>query len=182
MAYSAEQKAAAVEVIRRYGGLTAEAITVARELLGAPTLSISTLHGWLKAPVKPVKTPAAPRIETEAKKESETEARIQAVKVSVNDALDKLFEATARNYLMRANDPQAIADTKGKDAVIAAATALDKLRLLQGLPTEIIAVIPGLVETIRRKGYDPTEAMKTMLTQFASLPDAPMVTDIHGAN
>jgi hypothetical protein len=182
MAYSAEQKAAAVEVIKRYGGLTAEAIAVARELLGAPTLSISTLHGWLKAPVKPPKQAAPLRTETETKKESETEAKIEAVKVSVNDALDKMFETTARNYLMQANNPDVIASTKGPQAVVAAATALDKLRLLQGLPTEIVAVIPTLVEVIRRKGYDPAEAIKTMLTQFASLPDAPMVTDIHGAN
>ena len=50
-------------------------------------------------------------------------------------SLAELFEEVARAYIARALDLGAIDDTRGKDAVIAAATALDKLQLLIGAPT-----------------------------------------------
>lgn len=58
----------------------------------------------------------------------------------------------------------------------------DKARLMDDLPTQIVAVIPELVDTIKRKGYDPVAALQTMKTQFAALPDVPMVTPNHGEN
>lgn len=54
--------------------------------------------------------------------------------------LSALFENVARAYLGRAITTDAVAETKGKDAVIAAATATDKLQLLLGKPTEILSL------------------------------------------
>lgn len=51
--------------------------------------------------------------------------------------LADLFEEVARTYITRALDLGAVDDTKGKDAVIAAATATDKMRLLHEQPTSI---------------------------------------------
>ena len=53
------------------------------------------------------------------------------------EELGSIFEKVCRTYLSRALDAQAVADSRGKDAVIAAATALDKLRLLRGEPSVI---------------------------------------------
>lgn len=50
-------------------------------------------------------------------------------------SLVELFEEIARAYAARALDATAIADTRGKDAVIAFATATDKIQLLEGKPT-----------------------------------------------
>ena len=54
--------------------------------------------------------------------------------------LADIFEDIARAYATRALDSDTLGDTKGKDAVIAAATAVDKLRLLRGEATEVTEV------------------------------------------
>lgn len=69
--------------------------------------------------------------------------------------LADLFEDAARKYLERAVSEDAVDGTFGKDAVIAAATATDKMRLLRGLPTEIVALIPGVVQAIQDMGQSP---------------------------
>jgi transposase-like protein len=51
--------------------------------------------------------------------------------------LDSLFEQAAQVYLGRALDEGAVAKTPGKDAIIAAATATDKMRLLREQATSI---------------------------------------------
>jgi len=48
-----------------------------------------------------------------------------------------LFEEVSRLYLGRAKSREAVNKTSGRDAVIAAATALDKMRLIQNKPTTI---------------------------------------------
>ena len=53
--------------------------------------------------------------------------------------LDALFEEVARKYLGQASDPFVVSSTAGKDAVIAAATATDKMRLIRDQPTAINA-------------------------------------------
>lgn len=69
--------------------------------------------------------------------------------------LSDLFEAIAYKYLTRASDDTAIKSTTGKDAIIAAATATDKMRLLRGLPTEIVALMPEVIAAINKLGKDP---------------------------
>ncbi|MGI8656384.1 MAG: transposase [Pyrinomonadaceae bacterium] len=53
------------------------------------------------------------------------------------EELADLFERVTRVYLDRALAPDTVSETKGKDAVIAAATATDKMQLLKGAPTAI---------------------------------------------
>ena len=53
--------------------------------------------------------------------------------------LAHLFEELAYLYLEQAATEKAIANTRGKDAIIAAATAVDKMRLLNEQSTENIA-------------------------------------------
>jgi transposase-like protein len=53
------------------------------------------------------------------------------------EALDSILERCARLYLDRAQESTAIAESKGKDAMTAAAIAIDKMRLLREQPTMI---------------------------------------------
>lgn len=52
-------------------------------------------------------------------------------------SLGELFEEVARLYLARAKNVDAVDETKGKDAVMAAAIATDKTQLLKGEATSI---------------------------------------------
>lgn len=53
------------------------------------------------------------------------------------ELLDGLFEQVARTYLGRALSDDAVTASSGKDAIITAATAVDKMRLLREQPTQI---------------------------------------------
>jgi hypothetical protein len=87
--------------------------------------------------------------------------------IEKKEALSTLFERIARKYLDRAEEDDAIASTRGKDAIIAAATATDKMLLLRGQPTaitqslnksaDIDAATKRLVEAARAEGQELTE-------------------------
>ena len=77
--------------------------------------------------------------------------------------LADVFEEVAYSYLTRASDQDAIDDTRGKDAVMTAAIAVDKMRLLRGLPTEIIVLVPGFTEAIKKLGRDPEQFMRSTI-------------------
>jgi transposase-like protein len=62
------------------------------------------------------------------------------------EALDTLFERVARLYLGQALRTEIVARSSGRDAVGAAAIALDKLRLLRGEATQIHDTIDGQIE------------------------------------
>lgn len=66
-----------------------------------------------------------------------TARRTAAILPIAVDALATVFERVARLYLKRAESEEAVGKTSGKDAVIAAATATDKSRLLRDEPTAI---------------------------------------------
>lgn len=74
-----------------------------------------------------------------------------------------LFENIAYKMLSHAQRDDVIESMSGKDAVIAGATATDKMRLLQGLPTEIIGVLPQFVEALTAMGKDPKEFMTRVI-------------------
>jgi hypothetical protein len=69
--------------------------------------------------------------------------------------LADVFEDIAYKYLTHASKDDVVEETQGKDAIIAAATATDKMRLLRGLPTEIVALMPEVISAINKMGKDP---------------------------
>lgn len=77
--------------------------------------------------------------------------------------LADLFEKVAHAYLNHALDNETVSGTPGQAAVVAAATATDKMRLLRGLPTEIIQLIPEVVSAIESMGQSPTEVFNRMI-------------------
>lgn len=149
--YSVDDKIRAVRVLQRFGGLTNEGIAAARKLLDAPTLSKSTLYGWQQKFGSTIELSAEPLPELgrNTQKTPEPE-QVAAIANQADNDLAQMFEDTAREYLNHARSPEVITDVKGKDAVIAAATAVDKMRILRGLPTEIVQVMPILMDVNRR--------------------------------
>ena len=81
------------------------------------------------------------------------------VRASKKELAD-VFEDVAYKYLNRAGEQDAVDETKGKDAVMTAAIAVDKMRLLRGLPTEIVVLVPGFIEAIKKLGQDPEQVMR----------------------
>ncbi|MBX3081702.1 MAG: hypothetical protein KF716_08700 [Anaerolineae bacterium] len=172
--YSPEQKALAVQTIRRFGGMTVEAINQIRQMLGGD-ISTSTLHQWLK--IYGHLKPDTETIEM-AKRNAETKPKNapQRTTISINDeikegmaqaeiALDQIFEQIVRVYADHALEEGVIKEAKARDSVVIAATALDKMRLLRGLPTEIVSVVPDLIlisEALHQQGKTLGDVISVM--------------------
>jgi hypothetical protein len=158
--YTQEEKAVAVEIVDRHGELNKAALDDARAALDAPTLAKSTLHSWLEPKAgKPV-----PANQAQYQSRPTVEDRDQA-SVALSDA----FEALAFRLVEKASQDSVIADMKGKDMVIAAGVAVDKMRLLRGLPTEIVEVLPRIkvfFERVRVAGHDPVQVMERIIARL----------------
>lgn len=79
------------------------------------------------------------------------------------EELADVFERVAYKYLRHAENEDVIDAVAGNAAVVTAATAVDKMRLLRGLPTEIVEVIPQLMDALKAANMDPTETFNRML-------------------
>lgn len=82
--------------------------------------------------------------------------------------LADVFERVAYKYLKHAESDDVVDDVSGNAAVITAATAVDKMRLLRGLPTEIISIIPQVVNALESAGYDPVEVFNDLISAAAA--------------
>jgi hypothetical protein len=102
--YSDEERAAALAALKANGGN----LELTAKQAGVPR---NTLRGWAEQPDR-----AAP-----------SELRQEKV-----ESYADLYDQVTRAYLGRALDPDVVGKTSGKDAVVAAATATDKHRLLTG--------------------------------------------------
>lgn len=89
------------------------------------------------------------------------------------EELSAIFERVARIYLKHAEGDEIVAETKGKDAIIAAATATDKHQLLEGKPTQIQGGADfGFDERIRgfakKYGYTLAEAKAKIVEEISN--------------
>lgn len=157
MNYTVQQKAMAIEMLDRHGGLTREGIDAVRLALNAPGLSRSTLHDWRKRREHNL-TRAAANDEIDI---TPDEALEQAAL-----ELDDAFEQIAHRYLTHAAKPKVIQDTRGKDAVMAAAIAVDKMRLIRGLPTAVVQVLPVIIDKITALGLSPADYFNAMIQEL----------------
>lgn len=83
-------------------------------------------------------------------------------KTELADTLEQVAETYAAHLL----EPTTIMKTSAKDAAITVGTAIDKMRLLRGLPTEIVAVIPLLVQALQDNGLDASDVFNAMLARL----------------
>lgn len=157
--YSAHDKATAIAIVERFDGeITRECMALIRQALAAPSLNKTTVYRWMQAQSRPDATELQPEKKTVA-----TDA--------LDLALDELFETVARTYLQHALSAKVVADTKGRDAVMSAAVAVDKMRLLRNLPTEVILVLPDLVGAIQDAGLSAGEVFNALLQEIRAHAD-----------
>lgn len=149
MAYSDKQRAQAIRLVEGNDGvIDHDTLASVRMLLNSPSLPYKTVQRWVND--KNVNGEKIPdRYDT--------------------DPLDVLFEGVARTYIRHAETDQAKERTSGAQAMTAAAIAVDKMRLLQGLPTEIIAIAPTLTELIsliNARGWSASTIFGNMLQRL----------------
>jgi transposase-like protein len=118
------------------------ALTYVAKHVGVPAMTISR---WFKAS----NNPPPHELVTEKKEE-----------------LADVFERVAYKYLRHAESEDVIDAVAGNAAVVTAATAVDKMRLLRGLPTEIVQVLPGLVAAMQDAGLSPADVFNNMLARL----------------
>lgn len=158
--------------MRQFGGMTLEAIREIEAALGRKP-SKSTLSAWLNLSIEPDNRTEPNRTEP-IKKNTPIiikESDVQAAQVE----LAEKFKTAANKYLDHAIKPDIIEDTKGPQAITAAAVAVDKMRLLQGLPTEIIDILPTFLQKMQRAGKDPYEFMMRAMEVL----DADSINTLH---
>lgn len=147
--YTEAQKAIAVEIVDRFNGeVSAVALAEVRVALQVSNLPKATVWRWLQS------------------RETGKKALTPEAKAKAAQALDRVFEETARAYLTHALKEEVIAKTSGQAAVIAAATAVDKMRLLRNMPTEIVEIMPMLLLQIEANGLNARLVFQAMLDQL----------------
>lgn len=129
--YSDEYRASAIAMLTAEGYPdNAAALQRVRHQLPADTTppAIRTLRYWFRLEHAP-----APAKVIQEKK----------------DGLAELFEQAAAKYVSHALQDETVKKASGKDAMTAAGIAVDKMRLLRDLPTEIVGVLPVVMEAYR---------------------------------
>lgn len=90
------------------------------------------------------------------------------------DELSDIYERVARRYLSETEVDDKAKATSAKDAIIVAATATDKMRLLRGLPTEIIEIAPQiatLIDLMKQANHTPSDVFEAMIKRYHDLHD-----------
>lgn len=140
--YSDNDKAAALAALDANGGN----VNQTASQLGVPR---KTLEDWHKG--RAVNTDVA------------------EIRQDKKEELADVFERVARKYLAHAESDTVVTDASGKDAIVSAATAVDKMRLLRNLPTEIVQVIPQIQEIyllLQSHGKDPAAVFNAMIAKL----------------
>lgn len=104
-------------------------------------------------------------------------ANVQPDKVVQNKrdmgtALQELFWKLYEHAL----GDETIDQLKGAQAYTAMAIVLDKYRLVEGLPSEIVQVIMPAVQALQRAGKDPIEIFREMERQANEIADNAVIT------
>lgn len=87
--------------------------------------------------------------------------------VEKKEELADVFERVAYKYLQHAEHQDVIDDVAGNAAVITAATAVDKMRLLRGLPTEIVVMLPDVLAALKVLGQEPSDVFNRIIQRAA---------------
>lgn len=142
MQYTEAQKAMAIEIVRRNNGvLDVATLSAIRDALQTPKLPKMTIYRWLEACDRESQPGASPKKATTRKPPSvRAETQSQAAVT-----LDVILERAARRFIKHAMKQEVVADASAREAMTAAGIAIDKMRLLRGLPTEILGILPDVI-------------------------------------
>lgn len=143
MSYSDYDKAMAIEIVRRNNGiLTALCLADIRQALKSPDLKQQTIRYWMKT-LDP--SPLSDQKKKPSRSKIETINSIE-IREHVAKALDQKLEDAAHLFVDHATKADTIEKMSGTAAMTSAAIAIEKMRLLRDLPTEIIGAIPVLTK------------------------------------
>jgi transposase-like protein len=94
--------------------------------------------------------------------EKNNPAPSELVNIKKGDMANAL-EEVAWKLLDSMADSEAIADAPLQQRATAYGIAIDKMRLLRGLPTEIVALIPDVVNALQSMGQSPAEVFNRII-------------------
>lgn len=138
--YTDEERANAVVMLQSQGYPdNTKALADVAKYLKIPR---STLKGWADGK----HNPPPDEISTSKKKD-----------------LAELFEGAAHLFVGHATRPEVVELMSGQQAMTSAAIAVDKMRLLRGLPTEIVQIIPEVVAAIESMGQSPADVFNRII-------------------
>lgn len=153
MAYSDEGKRRACALVKRNKGVIDDVLVeTIRVALDAPKLSRTNIWRWWQHYQNMTVNSAT----------NATEKGDQLLPVDDRE-LDVMFEDAARKFVTHALREELLIWTSAKDAMTAAGIAIDKMRLLRDLPTEIIGAAPELTELanfFREEGIEMSSAIR----------------------
>ena len=143
MSYSDVQKAQACELVRQNKGVIDEILVgIIRDTLAEPKLPKMTIYRWWKQYEQLSANPAPEPDVSDKNIGIVTNNIIDVTTVKLDDKL----ELAAHKFINHALRDELLMWTSSKDAMTAAAIAIDKMRLLRDLPTEIIGSARELTE------------------------------------
>ncbi len=89
-------------------------------------------------------------------------------KRDMSEELRKLFFKLIDHAL----DEDVITEMSGQQAVTSMGIVFDKMRLLMGLPTQIVGIMPDVVAALERAGEDPEQVFKRLIERANARVDA----------
>lgn len=81
------------------------------------------------------------------------------------------LEIIAWRIITHLDNPDIISKLPAKDAATVLGILIDKMRLLRGLPTEIVALMPDVVTALDRLGQNPVEVFERIIQRAAELDE-----------
>jgi len=81
--------------------------------------------------------------------------------------LAEKFEQIANAYADRLLEPEVIKEASPNAAIVVAGTATDKMRVLRGLPTEIVQILPDVLAAIETLGIKPSDVFNGIIERAA---------------
>jgi hypothetical protein len=181
-AYSDFDKALAVEIVHRNGGvLSSDALAEIRAALSAPDLKQQTVRYWIKNFSPSTATGETPKstAPNQSASQNDQSALIQknddvvtSVRQRFSEALDVKLERAAHMLVDHAVTPRNMQGLDSQKAMTAAAIAIDKMRLLRNLPTEIVEILPVVMTELERAGVDPVQAFQALLNKARAKANA----------
>lgn len=166
--YTEDQKVSAVRIVERFGGYTDDAKAALRALLDEVP-SGSTLHGWRS------RFGAKPESESKSESVKKTEPRpllitpAQRVMIeqSTEEALDMMLERAARMFVQKSTTAEAMEGMNSREFMTAAGISIDKMRVIRGLPTEIVMQITTLIDVCAKRNVSPVELLRSLAEEVA---------------
>lgn len=86
-------------------------------------------------------------------------------------SLSAMYREIAEKYAERTLADDNIQRANGRDAITVSAIAVDKMRLLEGLPTQIVSIMPDVIGALNALGQDAQQALLRIIARAEEQAD-----------